>query len=119
MELKAIHAGAAATLFILCGCAAIGRERSVVERFEERRISAPALTVESGSVLRFVNSDTRPHQVYSNDCSELSSTLLQPGETYQCRCVGFATRSPQARRPVTARGSTSPHNATSVHSKWQ
>ena len=85
MELKAIHAGAAATLFILCGCAAIGRERSVVERFEEPGISAPALTVESGSVLRFVNSDRRPHQVYSNDCSELSSTLFQPGETYSAQ----------------------------------
>ena len=85
MQPKAIQTAAAAAVFILCGCAGIGRDRSLMERFEERGISAPALAVESGSVLRFVNSDTRPHQVYSNDCSELSSTLLQPGETYSAQ----------------------------------
>jgi len=85
MERKAIQTAAAAALFMLCGCATVGRDRNVVERFEERGISAPALAVESGSVLRFVNSDTRPHQVYSNDCNELSSTLLQPGDIYSAQ----------------------------------
>ena len=85
MDLKASQTTAAAALFVLCGCAGIGRDRNLVERFEERGVSAPALAVESGSVLRFVNSDTRPHQVYSNDCTELSSTVLQPGETYSAQ----------------------------------
>lgn len=85
METRAIQTFAMATLFVLCGCAAIGRDRSLVERFEERGISAPEVTVESRSVIRFVNSDTRPHQIYSNDCSELSSTVLQPGETYSAQ----------------------------------
>ena len=38
--------------------------------------------VEAGNVLAFVNADARPHQIYSNDCAELSSTVLNPGETY-------------------------------------
>jgi hypothetical protein len=77
--------GAVATLLAVCGCAGIGRARSFVERFDESGVSAPALTVESGSVLQFVNADTRPHQIYSNDCNELSSTVLQPGETYSAQ----------------------------------
>ena len=48
MEPKAIQTAAAAAVFILCGCAGIGRDRSLMERFEERGISAPALAVESG-----------------------------------------------------------------------
>ena len=35
--------------------------------------------------LTFVNADARPHQIYSPDCGELSSTPLQPGESYTAR----------------------------------
>ena len=82
MQLKAMKTGTAAMLLTLCGCAGIGRTANPVERLDERGISAPALKVEAGSVLQFVNADTRPHQIYSNDCNELSSTVLQPGEAY-------------------------------------
>jgi hypothetical protein len=44
-------------------------------------VSAPILKVEAGTVLQFVNADARPHQIYSNDCAELSSTVLNAGDT--------------------------------------
>lgn len=77
----------------LCGCAGLAREtgnRAVTgepaeERLDERGVSSPMLLVESGSVLRLVNADARPHQIYSNDCREVSSTLLNPGDIYNAQ----------------------------------
>src|SRR5438132_10069467 len=71
----------------LCGCAGVVREtrEPVVERLDERGVSSPMLRVVAGSVLRFLNADARPHQIYSNDCGELSSTLLNPGDSYSTR----------------------------------
>ena len=68
----------------LCGCAGVGRgaRESRVERLDGHGVSAPMLMVEAGSVLRFVNADASPHQIYSNDCIELSSTVLNPGDSY-------------------------------------
>ena len=74
----------AVTCMSLCGCAGLVREtrEPVVERLDERGVSSPMLLVGAGSVLRFVNADARPHQIYSNDCGEVSSTLLNPGGVY-------------------------------------
>src|SRR5712671_22206 len=74
----------AVTCMSLCGCAGLVREtrEPVVERLDERGVSSPMLLVGAGSVLRFVNADARPHQIYSNDCGEVSSTLLNPGDVY-------------------------------------
>ena len=47
-----------------------------------RRTADRTYTLGAGSVLRFVNADARPHQIYSNDCGEVSSTLLNPGDVY-------------------------------------
>src|SRR5260370_20958691 len=68
----------------LCGCAGLVREtrEPAVERLDVRGVSSPMLLVEAGSALRFVNADPRPHQIYSNDCGEGSSTLLNPGDIY-------------------------------------
>jgi len=73
-----------AALSALCGCAGFGREarQEPVERLDEHGMSAPVLRVEAGNVLAFVNADARPHQIYSNDCAELSSIVLNPGDTY-------------------------------------
>jgi len=75
---------AAAGLLGLCGCAGMARGTKPVpeERLDERGVSAPAITVEAGGALRFVNADARPHQIYSNDCPELSSTVLNPGDAW-------------------------------------
>jgi hypothetical protein len=40
------------------------------------------MSVPSTGVIRFVNGDSRAHEVYSADCSELSSGVLQPGEEW-------------------------------------
>jgi hypothetical protein len=71
----------------LCGCAGLVREtrEPAVERLDERGVSSPMLLVEAGDVLRLVNADARPHQIYSNDCGEVSSTLLNPGDVYSAR----------------------------------
>jgi len=84
MDRKSMKIAVPACLSALCGCAGLGREarREPVERLDEHGISAPVLEVETGSVLAFVNADARPHQIYSNDCAELSSTVLNPGDTY-------------------------------------
>ena len=73
-----------AAVSALCGCAGMAREarQAPIERLEKHGVSAPALTVEAGTMLQFVNADERPHQIYSNDCGELSSTLLHPGASY-------------------------------------
>ena len=88
MKLEPMKMVAVVTLS-LCGCAGIARSmQSPVERLDERGVSAPSLTVEAGTVLQFVIADTRPHQIYSNDCNELSSTVLQPGEAFGTMLLG-------------------------------
>jgi hypothetical protein len=73
-----------AGLTALCGCAGMSREarQAPVERLDEHGVSAPLLEVDPGHALQFVNADARPHQIYSNDCGELSSAVLNPGATY-------------------------------------
>ncbi len=74
-------------LSMLCGCAGLPREpeEATVERLDENGVEVRVLMVEAGSVLRFLNADARPHQIYSNDCGELLSPLLNPGDTYSTR----------------------------------
>jgi hypothetical protein len=74
-----------AALLALSACAGIVRDTrppTVTERLDGQGTSAQALSVESGSRLLFMNDDSRPHQIYSNDCPELSSTLLRPGDAF-------------------------------------
>ncbi len=82
----------AASLTALCACAGMSREakQESIERLDERGVSAPFLDVEAGRALQFVNADARPHQIYSNDCGELSSAVLFPGATYAARINGGA-----------------------------
>ncbi len=81
--MKSMKVVAMVSLSALCGCAGLTHEakQAPVERLDGYGISAPVLMVEAGSALRFVNADARPHQIYSNDCSELSSIVLNPGDT--------------------------------------
>ena len=84
MERKMSKMLVAVGLGAVCGCAGMVREMrpAPVERLDERGVSAKVLAIEGGNTLQFVNGDARPHQIYSNDCGELSSTILQPGETW-------------------------------------
>ena len=65
-------------------CAAAGREsrQAPIEVLDVNGVSAPALSIESGGALAFVNGDAKPHQIYSPDCPELASTALRPGQVY-------------------------------------
>ncbi|HYR20710.1 MAG TPA: hypothetical protein VEQ15_14540 [Myxococcales bacterium] len=65
-------------------CASVGREsrQAPIELLDANGVSAPALSIESGGALTFVNGDARPHQIYSPDCPELASTALRPGQVY-------------------------------------
>jgi hypothetical protein len=65
-------------------CAAMGREsrQAPVEVLDVNGVSAPAISIESGGALTFMNGDARPHQIYSPDCPELASTVLRPGQVY-------------------------------------
>ena len=40
------------------------------------------LTVDSGGLLTFLNGDGKAHQIYSPECPELDSTILQPGQLH-------------------------------------
>jgi hypothetical protein len=91
MKLESIRMAAVVTLS-LCGCAHFARSPSPVERLDEHGVSASSLTVETGTVLQFVNADTHPHQIYSNDCNELASTVLQPGQSYGTVLLGIGSK---------------------------
>ena len=68
----------------VCACAAVAREsrQAPIELLDAKGVSAPAISIESGGALTFVNGDAKPHQIYSPDCPELASTALQPGQLY-------------------------------------
>ena len=66
-------------------CAAVGKESrqgSSIELLDARGVSAPALSIESGGAIIFVNGDAKPHQIDSPDCPELASTALRTGQLY-------------------------------------
>src|SRR5258708_21807611 len=82
MSMKMIAVACMSALYGCAGMAREAREPAEEERLDERGVSSPMLLVEAGSVLRVVNADARPHEIYSNHCSQGSSTLLNPGEHY-------------------------------------
>ena len=68
----------------VCACAALAREsrQDPIELLDANGVSSPALSIESGGALTFVNGDAKAHQIYSPDCPELASTALRPGQVY-------------------------------------
>lgn len=67
----------------LCAWVASATDSRTDVRLDASGVSVPAGPISWGTPLRFVNNDTRPHEIYSNDCAELSSTALQPGESFE------------------------------------
>lgn len=65
-------------------CAGIASQArpDTTERIGSQGVSSSSVSVVAGDQLQFVNDDTRAHQIYSNDCVELSSTVLQPGDAF-------------------------------------
>ena len=54
----------------------------VVARLDPNGVSLRDRSVTSYGVVQFENDDVRPHEIYSNDCPELASQLLPPGQTF-------------------------------------
>jgi plastocyanin len=61
---------------------------ALVARFDQKGVSPRERAVESGTLIQFVNEDVRPHEIYSNDCRELGSTTLVPGQAFVVRVDG-------------------------------
>lgn len=59
--------------------------QAVVARLAPEGVSPVDRPVQSFGVLQFENTDVRPHEIYSNDCPELASQLLPPGQTFVTR----------------------------------
>lgn len=59
--------------------------QSLVAHLDPNGVSPRDRQVQSFGVLRFENDDVRPHEIYSNDCPELGSQLLSPGQTFETR----------------------------------
>jgi hypothetical protein len=57
-------------------------QQSLTERFDQTGVTPRERAVEPGTLLQFVNDDVRPHEIYSNDCRELASTPLAPGQAF-------------------------------------
>jgi len=50
-------------------------------------ITSPAMSIDAGEMITFLNGDAQPHQIYSPECPELDSTLLRPGETFRSTTI--------------------------------
>lgn len=118
MDCGSMKIATVAGLSALCACAGLGQaRRELVERLDEHGISARVLKVEAGSVLQFVNADARPHQIYSNDCAELSSTVLRPGDIYAV-AIGVGPKECHFQdllEPL----SVGYHGTLQVHDEWE
>lgn len=56
-----------------------GNAAPAVAQFDATGVSPAAMSFDSFGELQILNADTKPHEVYSYDCAELASGLLQPG----------------------------------------
>ena len=73
---------------VLCvlagGCAGMNNavRDTPIAVLDANGVVSPLLTVESGGLLTFLNGDGKAHQIYSPECPELDSTILQPGQLH-------------------------------------
>jgi hypothetical protein len=66
------------------GLSTRARDQSVaVTIIDESGVRSHEMSVDEGGALTFVNADRTPHQIYSPECPELDSLLLQPGQTHR------------------------------------
>jgi hypothetical protein len=63
----------------LVGLSACGSALSPTARIGEGGVVPNILSVGAVGTLHFVNADSRPHQIYSSDCPEVSSSVIAPG----------------------------------------
>jgi hypothetical protein len=63
----------------LLALAACGSGLASTARIGEGGVAPNILSVGAVGTLHFVNADVRPHQIYSSDCPEVSSSVIAPG----------------------------------------
>src|SRR6266567_4689545 len=75
-----IHLGSLVFLLAVAACDGGGSapQEPPVATLDEGGVSPALISVETGGSIQFVNGDQGPHQLYSYDCSELSTMILQP-----------------------------------------
>jgi hypothetical protein len=85
MQMKVPSRFAVLVFAIAASCAALRSEmhESPLAVLDAAGIAPPAMTVDSWGTVTFLNGDSRLHQIYSPECPELDSTLLQPGESFR------------------------------------
>lgn len=68
-------------LLALSACAS--SFQPTIAQLDAGGVTPAALSVKPTRDVEFVNRDARPHQIYSSDCGEVSSTVIRPGEQYR------------------------------------
>src|SRR5215468_6585319 len=76
---------AGAVALSACAATAGVSRPPVTETLAQGGVSASRVSIDTDGALHFRNADEKPHQIYSNDCPELSSTIIEPGQSYQAR----------------------------------
>ncbi len=66
------------------GCAGTTAKppETAISRLAGSGVTPRDVDIRPGSYLQFVNDDVRAHEIYSNDCLELGSTALAPGQSF-------------------------------------
>jgi len=73
---------------VLCvlagGCAGMNNavRDTPIAVLDANGVASRVLSVDSGGLLTFLNGDGKAHQIYSPECPELDSTILQPGQLH-------------------------------------
>ena len=68
-----------------CGKTLPTARETLTESLDQTGVTPRTRQVESGALLQFVNTDVRPHEIYSSDCRELASTPLAAGQAVYVR----------------------------------
>jgi hypothetical protein len=76
---------AAAFCVFASACAGLGSgvHENPIAVLDANGAVSQAFTIDSGGLLTFLNGDAQPHQIFSPECPELDSTVLQPGQIHR------------------------------------
>ena len=58
------------------------RAPSPTAQLQPNGLSAAAVAIDGDKPIEILNSDSRAHQIYSHDCPELASEVLEPGQRF-------------------------------------
>jgi len=80
-RMKKMTVGAlVAAALALSACATLSM--SAKTKLQPDGLSAARVSVDGDKSIEIMNSDAKPHQIYSHDCPALSSAVLEPGQSF-------------------------------------